>query len=142
VSDLDPASKLAAASAAVERSDGARAHRARSGLTVRWSLADAPAGAAEALVAYVADTSYDRFSALPGLAFKTWRMVPEEWFEGCYVFADDAARAAFQETFTAGAAEAPGSVIIGSPPVLIEACTIVAIAEGPTGFQPQRPARA
>ena len=42
--------------------------------------------------------------------------MPGEWFEGCYVFADDAARAAFQETFTAGAAESPGSQIIGSPP--------------------------
>jgi hypothetical protein len=109
------------------------------GLTVRWSLADAPDGVEEALAAYVADTSYDRFSALPGLAFKTWRSVPGEWFEGCYVFPDDATRAAFQETFTAGAAAAPGSVIIGSPPVLIEACAIVAVAEGPAGFRPARP---
>ena len=108
------------------------------GLTVRWSLADAPAGVDEALADYVAETSYDRFSALPDLAYKTWRTVPGEWFEGCYVFADEAARASFQETFTAGAADAPGSRIIGSPPVLIEACAVVAIAEGGAGFRPAR----
>ena len=108
------------------------------GLTVRWSLADAPDGVEQRLADYVADTSYDRFSALPDLAYKTWRTVPGEWFEGCYVFADEAARAAFQETFTAGAAEAPGSRIIGSPPVLIEACAVVAIAEGGAGFRPAR----
>ena len=108
------------------------------GLTVRWSLLDAPEGVDAALADYVADTSYDRFSALPDLAYKTWRSVPGEWFEGCYVFVDDAARAAFQETFTAGAAEAPGSQIIGSPPVLIEACAVVAIAEGGAAFRPAR----
>ena len=108
------------------------------GLTVRWSLADTPAGVDQALADYVAETSYDRFSAMPDLAFKTWRTVPGEWFEGCYVFADEAARASFQETFTAGAADAPGSRIIGSPPVLIEACVVVAIAEGGAGFRPAR----
>jgi hypothetical protein len=110
------------------------------GLTVRWSLAGAPPGAEEALAAYVAETSYDRFSAMPELGFKTWRMVSDEWFEGCYVFADDAARVAFQASFTAGAAQAPGSVIIGSAPVLIEACAIVAVAQGGAGFHPARPA--
>jgi hypothetical protein len=108
------------------------------GLTVRWSLAEAPEGVEQALADYVADTSYDRFSVLPDLAYKTWRMVPGEWFEGCYVFADEAARASFQESFTAGAADAPGSQIIGSPPVLIEACGVVAIAEGGSGFRAAR----
>jgi hypothetical protein len=106
------------------------------GLTVRWSLAEAPAGVEGALADYVADTSHERFSAMPDLAYKTWRMVPGEWFEGCYVFADDAARASFQHSFTAGAADAPGSRIIGSAPVLIEACAIVAVAEGGAGFRP------
>jgi hypothetical protein len=106
------------------------------GLTVRWSLADAPAGVDEAIATYVAETSHARFSVMPGLRFKTWRTVPGEWFEGCYVFVDDAARAAFQETFTAGAAESPGSQIIGSPPILIEPCTVVAVAEGAGGFEP------
>jgi hypothetical protein len=106
------------------------------GLTVRWSLADAPAGVEEALAAYVAETSHARFSALPGLRYKTWRCVPGEWFEGCYVFVDDATRRVFQDRFTAGAAESPGSQIIGSPPVLIEPCAIVAVAEGGAGFEP------
>ena len=108
------------------------------GLTVRWSLADAPEDVDQALADYVAETSYDRFSATPDLAFKTWRTVPGEWFEGCYVFVDDAARAEFQETFTSGADDAPGSRIIGSPPILIEACAVVAIAEGGAGFRPTR----
>jgi hypothetical protein len=104
------------------------------GLTVRWSLANAPAGVEEALASYVAETSHARFSVMEGLRFKTWRCVSGEWFEGCYVFADDAARTAFQETFTAVAAESPGSQIIGSPPILIEPCSIVAVAEGGSGF--------
>ncbi len=104
------------------------------GLTVRWSLVDAPVGVAEQLASYVADSSHARFTGMAGLAYKTWRMVPGEWFEGCYVFADDATRAAFQETFTAGAAESPGSQLVGSAPILIEPCEIVAVAEGAAGF--------
>jgi hypothetical protein len=107
---------------------------AMSGLTVRWSLAEAPEGAEIALAAYVEETSHARFSGMGGLRFKTWRMRPGEWFEGCYVFVDDVARDAFQTTFTAIAAESPGSQIIGSSPVLIEPCTIVAVAEGAVGF--------
>ena len=104
------------------------------GLTVRWSLADAPAGVEDALAAYVAETSHARFSVLPGLRHKTWRCVPGEWFEGCYVFEDDAFRREFQANFTAGAADAPGSQLIGSPPILIEPCVVVAVAEGGSGF--------
>jgi len=104
------------------------------GLTVRWSLADAPEGIEEELATYVADTSHARFTGMAGLAFKTWRMRPGEWFEGCYVFGSDEARAEFQESFTAGAAEAPGSKLIGSAPVLIEECDVVAVAEGWEGF--------
>ena len=105
------------------------------GLTVRWSLANAPAGVADELRTYVAETSHAKFTGMSGLRFKTWRMREGEWFEGCYVFVSDEARRAFQETFTAGAADAPGSKIIGSPPVLIEECHIVAVAEGWDGFQ-------
>jgi hypothetical protein len=105
------------------------------GLTVRWSLAGAPEGVEKALSDYVAETSHARFTGKDGLCFKTWRMRPGEWFEGCYVFADDAARAAFQAEFGAVAAESPGSQIIGSPPILIEECAIVAIAEGGSGFR-------
>jgi hypothetical protein len=82
------------------------------GLTVRWSLAGAPEGVEDALAAYVADTSHARFTGMEGLGFKTWRMRAGEWFEGCYVFVDAAARAAFQESCAATAAESPGSQLV------------------------------
>ena len=106
-----------------------------SGLTVRWSLAGAPAGIEKELASYVADTSHARFEGRDGLRFKTWRMRSGEWFEGCYVFVDDAARASFQEQFTAGAADAPVSQLVGSVPVLIEECDVVAVAQGAGGFE-------
>lgn len=104
------------------------------GLTVRWSLADAPEGVAAELASYVAETSHERFQGKDGLRFKTWRMRAGEWFEGCYVFATDEARAAFEQEFTAAADESPGSQIVGSAPILIEACDVVAVAEGGEGF--------
>jgi hypothetical protein len=103
-------------------------------LTVRWSLADAPEGVEKALADYVAETSHERFTGKPGLRFKTWRMRPGEWFEGCYVFESSAAREEFEREFSAVAAESPGSQIIGSAPVLIEPCEVVAVAEGGAGF--------
>ncbi len=106
------------------------------GLTVRWSLAESPPGTLAALTEYISETSHARFSGMSGLMFKTWRARAGEWFEGCYVFESDQARAAFQETFTAGAAESPGSQLVGSAPILIEACQIMAIAEGAAGFFP------
>ncbi|QZY28461.1 hypothetical protein [Nocardioides coralli] len=105
------------------------------GLTVRWSLVDAPDDVAEELATYVEESSHARFTGMKGLRFKTWRMRRGQWFEGCYVFATDEDRAEFQRTFSQGAADAPGSQIIGSPPVLIEECDVVAIAEGQDGFQ-------
>lgn len=104
------------------------------GLTVRWSLADAPKDVAVELASYVAETSHERFQGKDGLRFKTWRMRAGEWFEGCYVFATDEARATFEREFTAVAADSPGSRIVGAPPVLIEACDVVAVAEGGEGF--------
>ena len=105
-----------------------------SGLTVRWSLADAPEDVTTRLAAYLVESSHERFEGKAGLRFKTWRMRPGEWFEGCYVFESDAARAAFQAEFTAAAAGSPGSVIIGSAPVLIEPCMVSAIARGGADF--------
>ena len=104
------------------------------GLTVRWSLEDAPEDVATELADYVAESSHARFTGMPGLRYKTWRMLPGRWFEGCYVFDSSDARAKFQREFAAGAAEAPGSKIVGSAPILIEECEIVAIAEGESGF--------
>lgn len=105
------------------------------GLTVRWSLADAPAGVAEELATYVAESSHERFTGMEGLSYKTWRMRAGDWFEGSYVFSSDEARAEFQERFTATAAESPVSHIVGSAPVLVEPCDVVAIAEGADGFR-------
>lgn len=104
------------------------------GLTVRWSLADAPEGVEDELTAYVESSSHARFQGKPGLRFKTWRMVPGAWFEGCYVFDSSGERDAFQREFTEVAAESPGSQIIGSAPILIEPCVVVAVAEGASGF--------
>lgn len=105
------------------------------GLTVRWSLVDAPVGVEQQLADYVAESSHGRFTGKAGLRFKTWRMRPGEWFEGCYVFATPADREAFESEFRAVAAESPGSRIVGSAPVLIEPCEVVAVAEGAEGFR-------
>ena len=104
------------------------------GLTIRWSLAGAPEGVEDELASFVAETSHARFTGMAGLRWKTWRMVRGEWFEGSYVFATSDAREDFQRTFTEGAAESPGSRMIGSPPILVEACDVVAVAEGWDGF--------
>lgn len=109
------------------------------GLSVRWSLTHAAPEVAERLTAYVRDTSHDRFSGMPGLRFKTWRLRPGEWFEGTYVFVDDAARRAFQEEFERTAAQSPGSQIVGAAPVLIEPWDVTAVAEGGSGFVALRP---
>ena len=105
------------------------------GLTVRWSLEDAPDDVAEQLAAYVEESSHARFTDQPGLRFKTWRIRPGQWFEGCYVFATDEERSDFQRAFSQGAAQSPGSQIVGSAPILIEECEVVAIAEGREGFR-------
>ncbi|GAA3514031.1 hypothetical protein GCM10022234_06020 [Aeromicrobium panaciterrae] len=105
------------------------------GLTVRWSLQDAPKGTLKALRSYVEDESYAKFAGLDGLRVKTWRARKGEWFEGSYVFVSDEARAKFQEDFEKRAADSPGSKIVGSAPISIEACEIVAVVRGPAGFR-------
>ena len=104
----------------------------RSALTVRWSLAEARDGVEQELRDYVAQSSHARFEQREGLRFKTWRMRAGEWFEGNYVFVDDAARVAFHESF--GADDSPVTKIIGSRPTLSEECEVVAVAGGPEGF--------
>ena len=104
------------------------------GLTVRWSLEAASEGVEDALRAYVEATSHAKFTGREGLRFKTWRMNAGEWFEGCYVFASPRDRDTFEREFTEVAAESPVSLVVGSPPVLIEPCEVVAVAEGAAGF--------
>ncbi len=105
-----------------------------SALTVRWSLVGLPTGVEEQLRDYVAESSHARFESRAGLRFKTWRMRAGEWFEGCYVFVDEAARADFQEEFAPVADESPVSRLTGNGPELIEECEVVAVAQGPEGF--------
>lgn len=105
------------------------------GLTVRWSLADAPKGTLKALRSYVEDESFAKFAGLEGLRFKSWRACKGAWFEGSYVFVSDEARATFQDGFEKVAADSPVSKLIGSAPILIEACEIVAVVRGPAGFR-------
>ena len=104
------------------------------GLTVRWSLAEAPAGVEAELERYVAESSHQRFTGMDGLRFKTWRMVEGEWFEGTYVWETAQARDAFAEADRAGMGDSPGTRIIGSPPVLHETFEVVGVAEGAAGF--------
>ncbi len=105
------------------------------GLTVRWSLRDAPDGVEDALREYVVGTSIARFMFLDGLAIKLWRMREGEWFEGTYVFDSEQDRKLFRTEFEADAATSAGSRIVGSSPVSIEDYEVVAIAEGPAGFR-------
>ncbi len=105
------------------------------GLTIRWSLAEAPEGALEALATYVEDVSFSRFAGLEGLRYKAWHARPGEWFEGSYVFVSDEARDRFQSAFETTADQAPGSLIVGSPPVLVEAHEVIAVVRGPSGFR-------
>lgn len=104
------------------------------GLTVRWSLEGLPASTSDELAEYVATQSHAKFTGMAGLRFKTWRMVPGRWMEGCYVFTTSEARAAFQADFEAKAADAPISTMVGAPPVLVEPHEVLAVAEGWDGF--------
>ena len=104
------------------------------GLSVRWSLRDATAGVEQRLRDYVVGTSLARFTGMPGLAFKTWRMVPGEWFEGTYVFAGAAPRDEFLSGFRQDAPTSPVSTLVGCPPELMEPFEVVAVAAGGAGF--------
>ena len=104
------------------------------GLTVRWSLAGAGPEVAQALREFVRDRSLARFEGMPGLRFKTWRMIEGEWFEGTYVWETAETRDAFAASDRAGMAESPGTRIIGRPPVQHEAFEVVGVAEGGAGF--------
>lgn len=104
------------------------------GLSVRWSLTDAPDGALDRLADYVENESHAKFAGLPGLRFKTWRARAGEWFEGTYVFVSDEARATFQADFEGRAADAPATAMTGVPPE-VEPFEVVAVVRGPSGFR-------
>ncbi len=104
------------------------------GLTVRWSLHDAPPELAGKLRQYVVETSMARFSDMAGLRYKVWRMIENEWFEGLYVWSTAAARDAFEASFRERAADAPASLVVGHGPELIEPFEVVAVVAGADGF--------
>src|SRR5262245_29058305 len=104
------------------------------GLTVRWSLDGGGRDVMAELRTYVRDSSHARFTGMEGLRFKTWRAREGEWFEGSYVFETPGARDKFQQRFTENAEKSQVSQIVGSAPVLIEPCEVVAVAEGGSGF--------
>ena len=104
------------------------------GLTVRWSLDGRSRDVMSELRTYVRDDSHPRFTGMDGLRFKTWRAREGEWFEGSYVFETPGARDRFQQQFTENAEKSQVSQIVGSAPVLIEPCDVVAVAEGGSGF--------
>ncbi|MGH3367393.1 MAG: hypothetical protein ACRDOY_09335 [Nocardioidaceae bacterium] len=106
------------------------------GLTIRWSLDGAAPDVLTRLRGYVHDSSHASFTGMDGLRFKTWRAREDEWFEGCYVFASPAERDRFQQEFTESAVTSQVSQIIGSAPVLVEPCEVIAVAEGAAGFTP------
>ncbi len=103
------------------------------GLTVRWSLMGAPAGAAQRLRAYVRDESLARFTGMPGLHQKIWTLREGGSFSGTYIWASEQARREFVERFRAN----PSAVtdIIGQSPDAMEEFEVVAVAEGAEGMQ-------
>lgn len=104
------------------------------GLSVRWSLHGVDPQVAQRLRDYVRDNSLARFTDMPGLRFKTWRMVEGEWFEGTYVWESADGRDQFLAGFLPGEDAAPGSLIIGSAPIAYEPFEVVGVAEGGAGF--------
>ena len=69
------------------------------GLSVRWSLTNAPAETLAHLRKYVEEESFAAYAGLDGLRFKTWGAREGEWFEGHYVFVSADAREKFQASF-------------------------------------------
>jgi hypothetical protein len=105
------------------------------GLSVRWSLKGVDPLVAQQLRDYVRDTSLARFTGMPGLQTKTWRLVDGEWFEGTYVWDTAADRDHFLAGFMPNEAGAPVSVLVGSPPIAYEPFEVVAVAEGGSRLQ-------
>ena len=107
------------------------------GLTVRWSLEGAPDGVEAALATYVAETSHARFSEHARAALQDLAQRAGGSGSRAATSSRTTPRGGSSRTPSPpAAAESPGSQIIGSPPILIEPCVVVAIAEGAAGFEP------
>jgi hypothetical protein len=101
------------------------------GLTVRWSLRDAPAGTAQALRDYVRDESVPRFTGMPGLVQKTWQLAEHGFFSGNYVWATPEAREQFLEQFRANPSKV--TQLVGAGPELISEWELIGFAAGAEG---------
>lgn len=104
------------------------------GLSVRWPTDGTGPEVAQQLRDYVRETSLQRFSGMPGLRFKTWRMVEGEFFEGVYVWETAEARDEFAATHSAHAGDSPVTRIVGRLPLGHEPFEVVGVAEGAAGF--------
>lgn len=102
------------------------------GLTIRWSLTHAEAGIDEALRAYVREESVARFSDMPGLHLKVWQIVDSGFFAGVYLWATEAARAEFLESFRASPSKV--TQLIGHDPDVIQEWDVAGVAVGAEGF--------
>ena len=101
------------------------------GLTVRWSLRDAPAGTSQVLRDYVRDESLPKFTGMPGLVQKTWQLAEHGFFSGVYVWATPEARASWLEQFRANPSKV--TQLVGAGPELIQEWELVAVAVGAEG---------
>ena len=101
------------------------------GLTVRWSLRDAPAGTSQALRDYVREQSVPRFTGMPGLIQKSWQLAEHGFFSGVYVWATPQARADFLEQFRAN--PSPVTQLVGAAPELIQEWELIGFAVGAEG---------
>lgn len=101
------------------------------GLTVRWSLRDAPAGTSQALRDYVRDESVPKFTGMPGLVQKTWQLAEQGFFSGVYVWATAEARAQWLEQFRANPSKV--TQLIGAGPELIQEWELIGVAVGADG---------
>lgn len=101
------------------------------GLTIRWSLMDAPPGTAEVLRDYVLTESQPHFSGMPGLHQKTWQMAERGYFSGVYIWATAEARSGFLETFRANPSKV--SQLVGHGPDVLQEWELLAVAVGAEG---------
>ncbi len=108
------------------------------GLTIRWSLHGQTTELAERLRDYVRNRSHGRFTGLPDLHQTIWTLREGGSFGATYVWATEAARAAFLAEFRRSGT--PVTEIIGHRPDAVEEFEVVAIAEGGSGIPVARDA--
>jgi hypothetical protein len=104
------------------------------GLTIRWSLRDAPAGTAQALREHVREDGVARFSGMDGLVQTTWQMADRGFFSGVSVWSTPEARAEFLAGFRANPSRV--TQLVGSGPELIQEWELVGVATGADGPLP------